>query len=102
MAQVLSILPRWGAAMLRPYRFGSDASYGSDGSCLHHASACNLEFSLEYDSYRFGIDPVFFRQDSFGERSVGVFVFHRDDGLKHDRSGVEIFVDEMNRATGEF
>ena len=45
---------------------------------------------------------MFFFQNSFGQGRVSIAVFHFDDGLQDDRAGVEIFVDEMDGATGEF
>lgn len=45
---------------------------------------------------------MFFLQNSGGEGVFGVVVFHGDDGLEDDGASVEIFVDEMDGAAGEF
>src|SRR5262249_17368471 len=54
------------------------------------------------DFDRFRINSVLFFQNSGAERFVRVVVFDRDNGLQNDRPRVEIFVNEMDRATGEF
>src|SRR5260370_36014820 len=67
-----------------------------------HAAAFDFEFSFENCSNGFGIDAMLFSQNFFGERSFSVFVEDGDSGLRDDRAGVEIFVDEMDGAAGEF
>src|SRR6266404_8071986 len=69
---------------------------------LKDAAAFDFEFSIEHDANRFRIDTVFFLQDAGAERLLRVPIFHRDDGLQDDRAGIEIFVHEVDRATGKF
>ena len=45
---------------------------------------------------------MFFLQNSGGESVFGIVVLYGDDGLEDDRARVEIFVDEMDGAAGEF
>jgi len=44
---------------------------------------------------------MLFSQNFVGERSFSVFVEDGDSGLRDDRAGVEIFVDEVDRAAGK-
>ena len=69
---------------------------------MDHAAAGDFEISCEDDFYGFGVDAVFFFQNSLGESCVGVVVSYFDDGLQDDGAGVEIFVHEMDGAAGEF
>jgi len=45
---------------------------------------------------------VLFREDASGKRIHCVIVVNRNGGLQDDGAGVEIFVHEMHRASGEF
>jgi hypothetical protein len=60
------------------------------------------EFSFQNDFNGFGVDAVFLVQDFFRERGFGVIVGYGNDGLEDDGAGIEIFVDEVDGATGEF
>jgi len=57
--------------------------------------------AFEDDSNGFGINSVFFLQDTRGKSFFRVVVVYWQDGLENDGAGVEIFVNEMDRAAGE-
>src|SRR5579863_1109182 len=67
-----------------------------------YAAASDFVTAFEDDSNGFGINSVFFLQNSGGQRVFGVVVCDGNDGLQDDGSGVEIFVDKMDGAAGEF
>src|SRR5207245_2149689 len=50
----------------------------------------------------FGIDAMLFFQNVLRERGFGISIEDGNDGLENDRAGVEIFVNKMDSATGEF
>jgi hypothetical protein len=68
----------------------------------YDAAAGDLVFSFQDDFDSFGIDAVLFFQNFCGEGGLGVFVEDGNGGLQNDGAGVEIFVDEMDGAAGEF
>ena len=67
-----------------------------------YAAASDFVTAFEDDSNGFGINFVFLAQDFGGERVLGVVVRDGNDGLEDDGAGVEIFVNEMDGAAGEF
>src|SRR5260370_34711483 len=67
-----------------------------------HTTAGNLIVPGQYNFYRFGINAVFFLQNSRAERDLSIAIFDGHNSLQHNRSGIEMFVDEMQRASGEF
>src|SRR5260370_16904272 len=67
-----------------------------------HAAASDFEFSLEYDWNGLGIATRFSCQNAFGKRILSVLVKDGKSGLQNNGAGVEIFVDEMDGAAGEF
>jgi len=69
---------------------------------IQYAAALNFVTAFEDDSHGLGIDFVFVLEDAGGEGVLGVVVVYGDDGLEDDGAGVEIFVDEMDSAAGEF
>src|SRR5436190_1562831 len=64
-----------------------------------HAAAADGELTRKHDAKRFRIDPVLLAQDARRERVHGVIVQDGDRRLKDDRPGVEILVDEVDRAS---
>jgi hypothetical protein len=69
---------------------------------IQYAAAGDFVTAFENDSHRLGINAMFFLKNSGGEGVFSVVIFYGDDGLKNDGAGVEIFVDEMDGAAGEF
>ena len=67
-----------------------------------YAAAGDFVTTFEDDSNGFGIDFVFLVQNFGGERVLGVVIRDGNDGLEDNGAGVEIFVDEMDGAAGEF
>src|SRR2546427_1306186 len=68
----------------------------------YDAAADDLEFSFQDNLNGFGIDTMLLFENFFGEGCFRIFVEDGDSGLQNDRAGVEIFVDEMHGAAGEF
>jgi hypothetical protein len=68
----------------------------------YNTAAFDFEFSFQHNSYGFGIDAVFFFQDFFRERRFRIRVLYWNYSLQHDGASVEIFVDKVYGATGEF
>ena len=69
---------------------------------IQYAAALDFVTAFEDDSHSFRINLVFLGEDAGGQRVFGVVVLDGDDRLEHDGTGVEIFVDEMDGAAGEF
>src|SRR5260221_111949 len=67
-----------------------------------NAAACDFVIPFQNNFYGFGIDTVLFFQDAGAESFFGVAVFDRNHRLHDDWAGIEIFVDEMHGAAGEF
>src|SRR2546426_1118108 len=67
-----------------------------------HAAACDFVFSFQDNLNGFGIDAMLLSQNFFGEGGLGVLVEDGNGGLQNDGASVEIFVDEMDGAAGEF
>jgi len=67
-----------------------------------YAAASDFVTAFEDNSNGLGIDFVFLLQNSGGKRVLGVVVCDGNDGLEDDGASVEIFVDEMDGAAGEF
>jgi hypothetical protein len=69
---------------------------------MQNAAAFDFVVSFEHKFNGFGIDAMLFSQDFFGEGGFRVLIEHGHCSLQNDRAGVEIFVDEVDGATGEF
>jgi len=80
---------------------GFEFGFGHFSVRLNYAAAFDFVMAFEDDSNGFGINPVFFLQDAHGQRVFRVVVVYWQDGLENDGAGVEIFVNEMDRAAGE-
>ena len=69
---------------------------------MEHAAAGDFVVPFQDDFYGLGVDAMFFFQDARGKGVLVVGIEDRDGGLKDDGAGVEIFVDEVDGAAGEF
>lgn len=69
---------------------------------LNDPAAFDFEAAFEDDSNCFGINSVFLVQDSRGKCVLCVVVVHGQNGLENDGTGIEIFIDKMDCAAGEF
>src|SRR6267154_1753299 len=67
-----------------------------------HAPAGYFVFSFQDNFNRFGIDAMLLFENRFGEGGFRIFVEYGNSGLHDDRAGVEILVNEVDRAAGEF
>src|SRR6185437_7474312 len=68
----------------------------------NHAAAFNAVAAFKYDADRLGVRMMLFAQDAGGERFHGVVVKNGDGALQNDWAGVEVFVDKMHGASGDF
>ena len=69
---------------------------------MQDAAAGDFVVPFQNDFYSLGVDAMLLFQDALGKGVLVVGVENGDDGLQDDGAGVEIFVDEMDGATGEF
>jgi len=69
---------------------------------LDYAAAGDFVVPFQDDFYGLGVDAMLLFQDTLGKGVFVVGVEDRDGGLQDDGAGVEIFVDKMDGAAGEF
>jgi hypothetical protein len=69
---------------------------------IEDAAASDLVVPFQDDFYGLGVDAMFLFQDAGGKSVLVVGIEDGDGGLQDDGAGVEIFVDEMDGAAGEF
>jgi hypothetical protein len=69
---------------------------------LDYAAAGDFVVPFQDDFYGLGVDAMLLFQDALGKGVFVVGVEDRDGGLQDDGTGVEIFVDEVDGAAGEF
>jgi len=69
---------------------------------LDYAAAGDFVVPFQDDFYGLGVDAMFLFQDALGKGVLIVGIENGDGGLQDDGAGVEIFVDEMDGAAGEF
>src|SRR5437899_3730648 len=69
---------------------------------MQDAAADDFVVSFQDDFYGLGVDAMFLFQDALGKGVLVVGVEDGDGGLQNDGAGVEIFVDEVDGAAGEF
>ena len=69
---------------------------------VQDAAAGDFVVPFQDDFYGLGVDSMFLFQDALGKGVLVVGVENRDGGLQDDGAGVEIFVDEVDGAAGEF
>ena len=69
---------------------------------MQDAAAGDFVVPFQDDFYGLGVDAMLLFQDTGGKRVLVVGIEDRDSGLQDDGAGVEVFVDEVDGATGEF
>ena len=69
---------------------------------MQDPAAGDFVVPFQDDFYGLSVDAMFLFQDALGQSVLVVGVKDRDCGLQDDGAGVEIFVDEVDGATGEF
>jgi len=69
---------------------------------MQDAAAGDFVVPFQDDFYGLGVDAMLLFQDALGKGVLVVGIENRDDGLKNYGAGIEIFVDEMDGAAGEF
>ncbi len=82
-----------------------------DNGCYERAGICVSRFddspsfdtvvAFEHPTYRFGINLMFFDQNSGRQGLERVGIEDGDGGLQKDRAAVELFVDEVNGTAGD-
>src|SRR6266849_1871658 len=70
--------------------------------CENYPAPFDFVIAFEDDFHAFGVDAVFFFQDSLTEGVLVIGIFDGNDSLENDRTGIEIFVDEVHGTAGEF
>jgi len=69
---------------------------------VQDAAAGDFVVPFQDDFYGLGVDSMFLFQDALGKGVLVVGIEDRNGGLQDDGACVEIFVDEMDGAAGEF
>jgi len=68
---------------------------------LDYATAGDFVVPFQDDFYGLGVDAMFLFQDALGKGVLVVGIEDGNDGLQDDGAGIEIFVDEVDGASGE-
>jgi len=68
----------------------------------NHSPAANFAPAGQNQLDRFGINPMFFQQDSRSKRFGGIVIDDRNDSLQDYRPAIEKFINEMHRTAAEF
>src|SRR5208337_4521869 len=69
---------------------------------VEDAAAGDFVVPFQDDFYGLGVDAMLLFEDAVGKGVLVVGVEDGDDGLEDDGAGIEIFVDEVDGAAGEF
>src|SRR5260370_25600543 len=71
-------------------------------SSPNHPPSHNSVFAFQHDAHSLGINPVLLRQNPRRQRLLRVLIANRHRGLQHNRSGIQILIHEVHRASGKF